>query len=199
MQGSTSTIVGAGYGLAGAVRLARAHPVAAGVAVAAASVSAYRNRSRLSSDTRAKLVRFGTEAFKILGEPFVQHEVHGRDWTQAQRGTAGDDVLSQVVRLLARAPEPMTRTDILAALPASVREPHRRQITGWGGSCTASPPSIRQHPADGSSAGTTCRSPHRPGHSGGTSDTKRVRRRQHCSCEYRHRSPPTLLRSAHDQ
>ncbi|MFJ2736166.1 PIN domain-containing protein [Streptomyces sp. NPDC087317] len=132
MQGSTTTIVGAGYGLAGAVRLARAHPVAATVAVAAAGTYAYLNRSRISSDARAKLARFGTEAFKILGEPFVQHEVHGCDWTQAQRGTAGDDVLSQVARLLARAPEPMTRTDILAALPAAVQEPHRRQMDGLG-------------------------------------------------------------------
>ncbi|WP_190100569.1 hypothetical protein [Streptomyces griseoflavus] len=47
MEGSTSTIVAAGYGLAGAVRLARAHPVSAGVAVAAASTYAYLNRSRL--------------------------------------------------------------------------------------------------------------------------------------------------------
>ncbi|MFD3381297.1 MULTISPECIES: PIN domain-containing protein [unclassified Streptomyces] len=132
MQGSTTTIFGAGYGLAGAARLARAHPVAATVAVAAAGAYAYRNRSRFSSDTRAKLARFGTEAFKILGEPFVQHEVHGRDWTQAQRGTAGDDVLSQVARLLAGAPEPMKRTDILAALPAAVQEPHRRQMDGLG-------------------------------------------------------------------
>ncbi|MFF4709317.1 PIN domain-containing protein [Streptomyces sp. NPDC001288] len=132
VQGSTSTIAGAGYGLAGAIRLARAHPLAATAAVAAAGAYAYVNRSRFSSDTRAKLARFGTETLKILGEPFIQHEVHGRDWTQAQRGTAGDDVLSQVARLLARAPEPMTRTDILAALPAAVQGPHRRQMDGLG-------------------------------------------------------------------
>ncbi|MFF7242037.1 PIN domain-containing protein [Streptomyces collinus] len=132
MHGSTTTIVGAGYGLAGAVRLARAHPVAAGMAVAAASTYAYLNRSRFSSDTRAKLTRLGSEALKILTEPFLEQEVHGRDWTQAQRGIAGDDVLSQVARLLARAPEPMTRTEILAALPASVQEPHRRQMDGLG-------------------------------------------------------------------
>lgn len=78
MQGSTTTIVGAGYGLAGAVRLARAYPAAVGVVVAAASAYAYRNRCQISSDTRAKLTRLGTEAFKVLGEPFVQHEVHGR-------------------------------------------------------------------------------------------------------------------------
>ncbi|MDQ0577827.1 hypothetical protein QF030_000005 [Streptomyces rishiriensis] len=132
MQGSTSALLGTGYTLAGAVRLARAHPVAAGVAVAAAGAYAYRNRSRFTSDTRAALARFGTEAVKVLGEPFVQHEVHGRDWAQAQRGTAGGDVLSQVARMLARAPEPMTRTDILAALPTAVQEPHRRQMNGLG-------------------------------------------------------------------
>ncbi|MFE6398076.1 PIN domain-containing protein [Streptomyces alboflavus] len=132
MQGSTTMIVGAGYSLAGVVRLARCHPVAAGVAVAAAGTYAYRNRSRFSSNTRAKLARFGTEIFTILSDPFIQHEVHGRDWTQAQRGTAGNDVLSQVARLLARAPAAMTRTDILAALPAALQEPHRRQIDGLG-------------------------------------------------------------------
>ncbi|MFI1358103.1 PIN domain-containing protein [Streptomyces sp. NPDC020898] len=132
MQGSTSAILGTGYTLAGAARLARAHPLAAGVVVAAAGAYAYRNRTRFTSDSRATLARLGTEALKILGEPFVQHEVHGRDWTQAERGTAGEDVLSRVARLLARAPEPMTRTDILAALPASVHQPHRRQMDGLG-------------------------------------------------------------------
>lgn len=132
MQGSTSALLGTGYTLAGAVRLARTHPVAATVAVAAAGVYAYRNRARFTSDTRTTLARFGTEAVKVLSEPFVQHEVHGRNWTQAQRGTAGDDVLSQIARLLARAPGPMTRTDILAALPAAVQEPHRRQMDGLG-------------------------------------------------------------------
>ncbi|MGA5454415.1 PIN domain-containing protein [Streptomyces umbrinus] len=130
MKGSTSVLLGTGYTVAGAVRLARAHPVAAGMAVAAAY--AYLNRARFTSETRAALARFGTGAVKVLGEPFVQHEVHGRDWTQAQRGTAGDDVLSQVSRLLARAPGPMTRTDILGALPAVVQEPHRRQMNGLG-------------------------------------------------------------------
>jgi hypothetical protein len=41
-------------------------------------------------------------------------------------------LLSQVARLLARAPEPMTRTAILAALPAAAQEPHRRQMDGPG-------------------------------------------------------------------
>ncbi|MGP4013800.1 hypothetical protein [Streptomyces sp. 4N124] len=132
MQGSTSAILGTGYTLAGAARLARAHPLAAGMVVAAAGAFAYRNRTRFTSDSRATLARLGTEALKILGEPFVQHEVHGRDWTQTARGTDGEDVLSQVARLLARAPEPMTRTDILAALPASVNQPHRRQMDGLG-------------------------------------------------------------------
>ncbi|WP_409239813.1 hypothetical protein [Streptomyces sp. PA5.6] len=38
------------------------------MAVAAAGAYAHLNRSQFSSDTRAKLARFGTEAFKILGE-----------------------------------------------------------------------------------------------------------------------------------
>lgn len=132
MQGSTGVLLGTGYTVAGAVGLMRAHPVAAGVTVAAAGVCAYLNRARFTSHTRAALARFGTEAVKVLGEPFVQHEVHGRDWTQAERGTAGDDVLSQVARLLARAPAPMTRTEILAALPQAVQMPHRRQMDGLG-------------------------------------------------------------------
>lgn len=108
MQGSTSAILGTGYTLAGAARLARAHPLAAGVVVAAAGVYAYRNRTRFTSDSRATLAQFGTDALKILGEPFVQHEVHGRDWTQAERGTAGEDVLSRVAAAgpCARADDP---------------------------------------------------------------------------------------------
>ncbi|WP_331739900.1 hypothetical protein OG613_44785 (plasmid) [Streptomyces sp. NBC_00015] len=41
-------------------------------------------------------------------------------------------MLSLVARLLARAPASMTRTDILAALPTAVQEPHRRQMNGLG-------------------------------------------------------------------
>ncbi|MFF4542152.1 hypothetical protein [Streptomyces aureus] len=40
--------------------------------------------------------------------------------------------MSQVARLLARAPMPMTRTDILAALPSAVQTPHRRQMDELG-------------------------------------------------------------------
>lgn len=41
-------------------------------------------------------------------------------------------MLSQVARLLARASQPMTRTEILAALPEPVQTPHRRQMDGLG-------------------------------------------------------------------
>ncbi|MFF7191398.1 hypothetical protein ACFZAR_40840 [Streptomyces sp. NPDC008222] len=132
MQGSAIAVTGAGYGLYGAARLARAHPVAAGIAAAAVGVYAYRNRARLTADTRAKLARLGTEALKVLTEPYGHYELHKPVWSQAERGTAGDDVLSQVARLLARAPVPMTRTEILAVLPASVQTPHRRQMDGLG-------------------------------------------------------------------
>ncbi|WP_437004007.1 PIN domain-containing protein [Streptomyces sp. enrichment culture] len=132
MESNGIAVTGAGYGLYGAARLARAHPVAATVVAAAAGVYAYRNRTRFTADTRAKLARFGTEALKVLTEPYGQYEQHKPVWTQAERGTAGDDVLSQVARLLARSPVPMTRTEILAALPASVQTPHRRQMDGLG-------------------------------------------------------------------
>ncbi|MET7898312.1 hypothetical protein [Streptomyces mirabilis] len=39
---------------------------------------------------------------------------------------------SPVARLLARAPEPMTGTRILSALPAAAQNPHRRQTVGPG-------------------------------------------------------------------
>ncbi|MFF0764298.1 hypothetical protein ACFYWH_30345 [Streptomyces sp. NPDC003737] len=130
MHGSAAMILGAGHGLAASARLARAHPVATGLVAAVASAFAYRNRARVTSEARATLARIGTGALKALGEPFMQHEIHGRDWTRAERGTAGDDVLSQVARILARSPKPLTRTDILAALSAAVQEPHRRQMEG---------------------------------------------------------------------
>lgn len=132
IHGSTTAIMGTGYAVAGSVRLARAHPVATGVLATAASIYAYRHRARFAGNGRAALARFGAEALRVLGEPFVQHEVHVRRWREAERGTAGGDLLSQVTRLLARAPEPMTRTDILAALPAPAHEPHRRQMDGLG-------------------------------------------------------------------
>ncbi|MBC2902107.1 PIN domain-containing protein [Streptomyces cupreus] len=132
IQGSTTAVMGTGYAVVGTVRLARAHPVATGVLATAASIYAYRHRVRFAGNGRATLARFGAEALRVLGEPFVQHEVHVRRWREAERGTAGSDLLSQVARLLARAPEPMTRTDILAALPAPAHEPHRRQMDGLG-------------------------------------------------------------------
>jgi hypothetical protein len=132
MQASGTAFVGTGYGLYGAARLARAYPVAAGIVAAVAGVYAYRNRARFTADTRAKLARLGTEALRILTEPYGQYELHKPGWTQAERGTAGDDVLSQVARLLARAPVPMTRTEIVNALPESVQTPHRRQMDGLG-------------------------------------------------------------------
>ncbi|MFF7191115.1 hypothetical protein ACFZAR_39295 [Streptomyces sp. NPDC008222] len=51
-----------------------------------------------------------------------------RRWREAERGTAGSNLLSQVARLLAHAPEPMTRTNIPAALPLSAQESHRAQM-----------------------------------------------------------------------
>ncbi|MGV9351252.1 PIN domain-containing protein [Streptomyces spiralis] len=129
VRGSTATIELSGRGLIGAARLARAHPVAAGAVAAAVGIYAYRNRARLP-ETRATLAQFGMEALKVVSEPFARQELHERAWKEAERGAAGSDLLSQVARLLARAPEPMTRTAILAALPAWAQEPHRRQMAG---------------------------------------------------------------------
>ncbi|WP_331731980.1 PIN domain-containing protein [Streptomyces sp. NBC_00989] len=132
MQAGGTMVAGTGYGLYGAARLARAHPVATGIAMALVGGYAYVNRDRFTPETRAKLTRFGTKVLRVLGEPFAQYELHKPGWTQAERGAAGDDPLSQVARLLARSPVPMTRTEILAALPATVQIPHRRQMDGLG-------------------------------------------------------------------
>ncbi|MFF8883305.1 PIN domain-containing protein [Streptomyces flaveolus] len=131
VRGSTTALLGASQGLLGAARIARTHPVAVTVVAAGVSAYAYRNRTRLTQ-TRIALTRFGVGALKVLSEPFIRHEQHQQTWNEAERGTAGTDLLSQVVRVLARAPEPMTRTAILAALPAPVQEPHRLQMDGLG-------------------------------------------------------------------
>ncbi|MCT9011003.1 PIN domain-containing protein [Streptomyces rhizosphaerihabitans] len=131
IRSSTTALEFSGRGLIGTARLARAHPLAASAAAAAVGIYAYRNRTRLT-ETRAALARVGTDALKVLSEPFIRHELHERAWKDAERGTAGSDLLSQVIRLLARAPEPMTRTAILAAFPASAQEPHRRHMDGLG-------------------------------------------------------------------
>jgi hypothetical protein len=132
MQFSGAAVVGSGYGLYGAARLARTYPVVTGIAAAVVGAYAYVNRDRFTPETRAKLAKFRTEALRVLGEPFTQDERHKPHWTQAERGTARDDPLSQVARLLARSPVPMTHTEILAALPTPVQTPHRRQMDGLG-------------------------------------------------------------------
>ncbi|MET7575203.1 PIN domain-containing protein [Streptomyces sp. NPDC005492] len=120
-----------GRSLIGTARLTRAHPLAAGAVAVAAGIYVYRNRARLPQ-ARATLARVGMEVLQTLAEPYARHELHTSTWKDAERGEAGDDELSLVARLLARAPAPMTRTDILAALPTSAQYPHRRQMDGLG-------------------------------------------------------------------
>jgi hypothetical protein len=59
-------------------------------------------------------------------EPFAR----GR--TQTEHGIAGPALLFQVARLLARSPEPLTRTAILDELPEPPDEPRRWQMDGLG-------------------------------------------------------------------
>ncbi|MFG2960860.1 PIN domain-containing protein [Streptomyces sp. NPDC048291] len=120
-----------GRSLVATVRMARAHPLAAGALLAAVGIYAYRHRTRLPQ-VRQTLSRVGMDVVTALGEPFARHELHTRAWKDAERGGAEGDVLCRVARLLARAPEPMTRTDILSLLPAAVQQPHRRQMDGLG-------------------------------------------------------------------
>ncbi|MGW5657505.1 PIN domain-containing protein [Streptomyces humi] len=131
VRGSTAAMELSGRSLIGTARLARAYPLATGVVAVAASIYAYRNRARLPQ-ARATLSRAGMEVVQFLAEPFSRHELHAATWTKAERGVPGDDVLSLVARLLARAPATMTRTDILSALPAAAQHPHRRQMDGLG-------------------------------------------------------------------
>ncbi|MGI5518400.1 PIN domain-containing protein [Streptomyces sp. CA-106131] len=126
---STSAMELSGRSLIETARLARAYPLATGALAAAAGIYAYRNRARLPQ-ARARLSRVGMEVLQFLAEPFARHELYTGTWADAERGVRGDDLLSLVARLLARAPEPMTRTDILSALPAAAQHPHRRQMDG---------------------------------------------------------------------
>ncbi|MGW2827088.1 PIN domain-containing protein [Streptomyces sp. NPDC001443] len=129
VRGSTAAMELSGRSLIGTARLARAYPLATGALAVAAGIYAYRNRARLPQ-ARATLSRAGIEVVQLLAEPFARHELHTGTWRDAERGVPGDDVLSRVARLLARAPAPMTRTDILSALPAAAQHPHRRQMDG---------------------------------------------------------------------
>ncbi|MFF2131483.1 hypothetical protein ACFVW1_40240 [Streptomyces olivochromogenes] len=165
VRGSTAAMELSSRSLIETVRLARAYPPATGALAAAASIYAYRNHARLPQ-ARTTLSRVGMEVLQFLAEPFARHELHTGTWTDAERGVPTDDLPSLVARLLARAPEPLTRTDILSALPAAAQHPHRRQMVGLAASCTASPPSTSPPPGTGRSAGPTCSSSPRPGHSG---------------------------------
>ncbi|MCZ0999703.1 hypothetical protein O1M63_18810 [Streptomyces mirabilis] len=131
VQGSTTVMDLSGRSLIGTARLARAYPLATGALAAAVGIYAYLNRARLPQ-ARATLSRAGMEVLQILAEPFARHKLHTGSWKHAERGVIGDDLLSLVARLLARAPEPMTRTDILSALLAAAQHPHRRQMDGLG-------------------------------------------------------------------
>ncbi|MFD9655762.1 PIN domain-containing protein [Streptomyces mirabilis] len=131
VQGSTAVMEMSGRSLIGTARLARAHPLATGALAAAVGFYAYRNRARLPH-ARATLSQAGMEVLRTLAEPFARHEQHAGTWKHAERGIRGDDLLSLVARLLARAPEPMTRTDLLSALPTSAQHPHRQQMDGLG-------------------------------------------------------------------
>jgi len=62
----------------------------------------YRNRARLPR-ARATLARVGMEVLQTFAEPYARHELHTSTWKDAERGMAGDDELSLVARLLARA------------------------------------------------------------------------------------------------
>ncbi|WP_221360900.1 PIN domain-containing protein [Streptomyces beigongshangae] len=131
VRGSTAAMELSGRSLVETARLARAYPMATGALSVAAGIYVYRNRARLPR-ARATLSKAGMEVVQFLAEPFARHELHTATWMKAERGVPGDDVLSLVARLLAREPTPMTRTDILSALPAAAQRPHRRQMDGLG-------------------------------------------------------------------
>jgi hypothetical protein len=133
MWAHTAVTMATGRGLAGAARLARAHPLAAGVMTAAAGIYAYRHRDRLADPELRKILRkTGIELTKAVGDPFLRHDLHQQVWTRTEHGAAGSELLSQVARLLARSPEPLTRTTILDDLPKPPDEPRRRQMDGLG-------------------------------------------------------------------
>jgi hypothetical protein len=84
-------------------------------------------QSRQIPQAKATLARVGIQALQTLAEPYARHELHTLAWRDAERGVAGDDELALVAT-----PAPMTRTGILAALPASAQRPHQRQMAGLG-------------------------------------------------------------------
>jgi hypothetical protein len=133
MWAHTAVTLAGGRGVARLARLARAHPLAASTLTAAAVVYGYRHRERLADpEVREFLRKAGIDMAKAMGEPFLRHQAHQQVWKQTEYRTPGDGLLSQVARLLACSPEPMTRTEILDGLPGPPDEPHRRQMDGLG-------------------------------------------------------------------
>jgi hypothetical protein len=131
MWAHTAVTLAGGRSVARLARLARAHPLAAGTLTAAAVLYGYRHRERLADpEVRELLRKMGVDMAKVMGEPFLRHQLHQQVWKRTEHGAAGTALLSQVARLLACSPEPMTRTEILDDLPEPPAEPHRLQMEG---------------------------------------------------------------------
>jgi hypothetical protein len=106
----------------GAIRLARANPLAAGAAVMVAGAGALYWRRRSAALNRPARLGPGTAMTLLghLGTHLGQLEArltHGEAvWQRAELGVPGDSQLHRVARTLAESPQPMTRTALLAAL-----------------------------------------------------------------------------------
>ncbi|BBG20740.1 hypothetical protein RVR_P1126 (plasmid) [Actinacidiphila reveromycinica] len=121
-QASGFAINGLTAAVGGAVRLARANPVAAGaVAMAAGAGALYWRRRAAVLERPARsgpgafmtvLAELGTRLGRIEGRHTQGEEV----WQRAELGVPGDSLLHQVARTLAESPQPMTRTALLAVL-----------------------------------------------------------------------------------
>ncbi|WAL74640.1 hypothetical protein OU787_25995 [Kitasatospora sp. YST-16] len=107
-----------GYGVAGIARIvAKAPALAVGTATAATLATALylrRHPKVPPGAERAGLWRaLWDDLEPKLTEAFDRHSQGEQLWSEAERGTPGESLLHRVARLLAEAPEPLTRTRIV--------------------------------------------------------------------------------------
>lgn len=127
LQGTVRAVVGAG-------RAARCRPrttLLLCVALVAAALL-YRSSHEWPSIARVKLrLEHGARGIKeLVDTTSKQYQLGDTVWTAAERETVGDTMLHRVSQLLARKSEPMTRTEILAAVEEFPGRTHRDRMNG---------------------------------------------------------------------
>ncbi|MFG1642646.1 hypothetical protein ACGFMK_20335 [Amycolatopsis sp. NPDC049252] len=132
LQVATLAVEGTARTVVATARAAWKRPMTAVMIAAAIAAGGFLTYRRSRSLAAVKIRPFLRE----VGQAVVTHaaEVHERYergttvWADAERGSIGEALLHQVARVLACSPEPMTRTEILQAVPGFPGHTHIQRM-----------------------------------------------------------------------